>query len=119
MAVKKCLACKTTTSPRGGQKKKWVRKMANEDNNNEIIVLSSQKTKQQGGSESLEEITDQQWGGLIQAVSTCMDVANGHLERIASTAQSNGHKVQWHHLLMEGLVGQQQVLLSKLVEVAG
>ncbi|KAG6326639.1 hypothetical protein ID866_12451, partial [Astraeus odoratus] len=38
-----------------------------------------------------------------------MDVANGHLEQIASAVQSNGHKVQWHHLLMEGLVGQQQV----------
>ncbi|KAG6330910.1 hypothetical protein ID866_8177 [Astraeus odoratus] len=33
-----------------------------------------------------------------------MDVANGHLERIASTAQSNRRKIQWHHL-MEGLVG--------------
>ncbi|KAG6327256.1 hypothetical protein ID866_11834 [Astraeus odoratus] len=48
-----------------------------------------------------------------------MDVANGHLEWIASTAQSNGRKVQQHHLLMEGLVGQQQVLLSKLVERVG
>ncbi|KAG6327349.1 hypothetical protein ID866_11739 [Astraeus odoratus] len=37
-----------------------------------------------------------------------MDVANGHLEWIASVAQSNGCKVQWHHLLMKGLVGQQQ-----------
>ncbi|KAG6326708.1 hypothetical protein ID866_12381 [Astraeus odoratus] len=44
-----------------------------------------------------------------------MDMANGHLDRIACMAQSNSHKVQWHHLLMEGLVGQQQVLLSKLV----
>ncbi|KAG6326482.1 hypothetical protein ID866_12606, partial [Astraeus odoratus] len=33
-----------------------------------------------------------------------MDVANGHLERIASMAQSNGQKMQWHFLLMEGLV---------------
>ncbi|KAG6328457.1 hypothetical protein ID866_10632 [Astraeus odoratus] len=59
------------------------------------------------------------WGELIQAVSSHMDVANGHLEWIASTAQSNSRKVQWHHLLMEGLVGQQQVLLSKLVKMAG
>ncbi|KAG6328420.1 hypothetical protein ID866_10670 [Astraeus odoratus] len=44
-----------------------------------------------------------------------MDVANNHLERIVSVAQSNGWKMQWHHLLMEGLVGQQQMLLSKLV----
>ncbi|KAG6326739.1 hypothetical protein ID866_12351 [Astraeus odoratus] len=48
-----------------------------------------------------------------------MDVANGHLEQIASAVQSNSCKVQRHHLLMEGLVGQQQVLLSKLVEGAG
>ncbi|KAG6328578.1 hypothetical protein ID866_10511 [Astraeus odoratus] len=36
-----------------------------------------------------------------------MDVANGHLEKIVSMAQSNSCKVQWHHLVMEGLVGQQ------------
>ncbi|KAG6331531.1 hypothetical protein ID866_7558 [Astraeus odoratus] len=34
-----------------------------------------------------------------------MDVANGHLDRIASTVQSNGHKMQWHYIFMEGLVG--------------
>ncbi|KAG6330198.1 hypothetical protein ID866_8890 [Astraeus odoratus] len=82
--------------------------MANGNDDDEIVILSSWKTKQQGGSEMLKEITDQQWGKLIQVVSTCMDVANGHLEQIASAAQSNGYKVQWHHLLMEGLVGQQQ-----------
>ncbi|KAG6327300.1 hypothetical protein ID866_11790 [Astraeus odoratus] len=46
-----------------------------------------------------------------------MDVANGHLEKIASMAQSNRQKMQCHYVLMEGLVGQQQVLLSKLVEI--
>ncbi|KAG6327313.1 hypothetical protein ID866_11776 [Astraeus odoratus] len=55
----------------------------------------------------------------MSAVSTHMDVANGHLERIASMAQSNGWKMQCHYLLMEGLVGQQQLLLSKLVEITG
>ncbi|KAG6327139.1 hypothetical protein ID866_11951 [Astraeus odoratus] len=48
-----------------------------------------------------------------------MDVANGHLERIASAVRSNGRKMQWHHLLMEGLVGQQQMLISRLVELLG
>ncbi|KAG6327739.1 hypothetical protein ID866_11349 [Astraeus odoratus] len=48
-----------------------------------------------------------------------MDVANGHLERIASAAQSSSCKMQWHYLLMEGLVGQQQLLLSQLVEIMG
>ncbi|KAG6328414.1 hypothetical protein ID866_10675 [Astraeus odoratus] len=46
-----------------------------------------------------------------------MDVANGHLERIASMSQSNSQKMQQHCLLMEGLVGQQQLLVSKLVEM--
>ncbi|KAG6326689.1 hypothetical protein ID866_12400 [Astraeus odoratus] len=99
--------------------KKWVKKAADDDDDDEIVILSSQKAKWQGGGETLEEITNRRWGKLIQVVSTHMDVANGHLERIASTAQSNSHKVQWHHLLMEGLVGQQQVLLSKLVEGVG
>ncbi|KAG6327033.1 hypothetical protein ID866_12056, partial [Astraeus odoratus] len=112
-------ASRTATSPRGGQKKKRARKMADEDDDDEIVILSGWKTKQQGGGESLEEITDRRWGELIWAVSTCMDVANGHLERIASVAQSSGRKMQRHHLLMEGLVGQQQVLLSKLVKVVG
>ncbi|KAG6326929.1 hypothetical protein ID866_12160 [Astraeus odoratus] len=112
-------ASRTATSPRGGQKKKRVRKTADEDDDDEIVILSGWKTKQQGGGESLKEITDRWWGELIWAVSTRMDVANGHLERIASTAQSSRRKMQWHHLLMEGLVGQQQVLLSKLVEVVG
>ncbi|KAG6329475.1 hypothetical protein ID866_9612 [Astraeus odoratus] len=67
----------------------------------------------------LKEVTDQQWGELIQVVSTCMDMANGHLEKIASVAQSNGWKMQCHYMLMEGLVGQQQVLLLKLVEIVG
>ncbi|KAG6327088.1 hypothetical protein ID866_12001 [Astraeus odoratus] len=109
------------TSPRGGECKKRVKKVADEDEDEDdkIIVLSGWKTKWQGGGEMLEEITDRQWGELIQAVSSHMDVANSHLEKIASAVQSNGHKVQWHHLLMEGLVGQQQVLLSKLVEMAG
>ncbi|KAG6326080.1 hypothetical protein ID866_13008 [Astraeus odoratus] len=48
-----------------------------------------------------------------------MDVANGHLEKLASVAQSNGHKMQRHYMLMEGLVGQQQMLLSRLVEIVG
>ncbi|KAG6326892.1 hypothetical protein ID866_12197 [Astraeus odoratus] len=85
----------------------------------EIVILSSQKTKQQGGGKLLEEITNQQWGELIQAVSTCMDVANSHLEKIVSTSQSNGWKMQQHFLLMEGLVGQQQMLVSKLVKMLG
>ncbi|KAG6328081.1 hypothetical protein ID866_11008 [Astraeus odoratus] len=97
--------------------KKWAKKVADNDNG-EIVILSSWKTKWQGGGKTLEEISNQRWGELIQAVSTCMDVANGHLEWIASTAQSSSCKMQRHHLLMEGLVGQQQVLLSKLVKIA-
>ncbi|KAG6327689.1 hypothetical protein ID866_11400 [Astraeus odoratus] len=58
-----------------------------------------------------------QWGEPIQAVPTHMDVANSHLERIVSTSQSNSWKMQQHHLLMEGLVGQQQLLVLKLVEM--
>ncbi|KAG6328427.1 hypothetical protein ID866_10661 [Astraeus odoratus] len=27
--------------------------------------------------------------------------------------------MQWHHLFMEGLVGQQQLLISRLVELSG
>ncbi|KAG6326282.1 hypothetical protein ID866_12806 [Astraeus odoratus] len=46
-----------------------------------------------------------------------MDVANGHLEWIASAVQSNSWKMQQHFLLMEGLVGQQQLLVSKLVKM--
>ncbi|KAG6329050.1 hypothetical protein ID866_10039 [Astraeus odoratus] len=46
-----------------------------------------------------------------------MDVANSHPEKIASTAQNNGCKMQCHYMLMEGLVGQQQMLLSRLVEI--
>ncbi|KAG6326986.1 hypothetical protein ID866_12103 [Astraeus odoratus] len=103
----------------GGERKKRVKKAANEDDDDEVVILSGWKTKRQGGSESLKEVTDCQWGELIQAVSTCMDMANSHLERIASAAQSNGQKMQQHFLLMEGLVGQQQVLVSKLVEMAG
>ncbi|KAG6327389.1 hypothetical protein ID866_11700 [Astraeus odoratus] len=119
-AVKKRLACgSTATSPRGGQKKKQVRKTADKDDDDEIVILSSWKTKQQGGGESLKDITDRQWGELIWVVSTRMDVANGHLERIASMAQSSGWKMQCHYMLMEGLVGQQQMLLSRLVEVMG
>ncbi|KAG6326959.1 hypothetical protein ID866_12130 [Astraeus odoratus] len=30
-----------------------------------------------------------------------MDVVNGHLERIASAAHSNGCKMQHHYMLME------------------
>ncbi|KAG6326980.1 hypothetical protein ID866_12110 [Astraeus odoratus] len=104
-------------SPQGGECKKWAKKAAGKDNNNKIIVLSGQKTKRQGGGETLKEVTDQQWGELIQAVSTCMDVANSHLEKIVSMSQSNGCKMQWHFLLMEGLVGQQQMLVSKLAEM--
>ncbi|KAG6328025.1 hypothetical protein ID866_11065 [Astraeus odoratus] len=47
-----------------------------------------------------------------------MDIANGHLEKIAGTSQSNGQKMQCHYMLMEGLVGQQQMLLSRLVKIA-
>ncbi|KAG6329057.1 hypothetical protein ID866_10032 [Astraeus odoratus] len=47
-----------------------------------------------------------------------MDVANGHLERIVSAVWSNSCKMQWHHLLMEELVGQQQLLVLKLVKIA-
>ncbi|KAG6325724.1 hypothetical protein ID866_13366 [Astraeus odoratus] len=141
MGVKKCLVCgscakakercewpeiglmvsRATMSPRGGKRKKRAKKAANEDKDkdDETIVLSGQKTKRQGGSEMLKEITDQQWGELIQAVSSRMDVANSHLEKTASAAQSNGHKMQCHYMLMEGLVGQQQLLLSKLVEIMG
>ncbi|KAG6327822.1 hypothetical protein ID866_11267 [Astraeus odoratus] len=106
-------------SPRGGEHKKHVKKVADDDNNDEIIILSGWKTRQQGGGKLFEEITDQQWGELIQAVSSCMDVANGHLEQIASVAQSNSCKMQQHYMLMEGLVGQQQLLLSRLVKIAG
>ncbi|KAG6328410.1 hypothetical protein ID866_10678 [Astraeus odoratus] len=48
-----------------------------------------------------------------------MDMANGHLEKLVSMAQSNGRKMQQHYMLMEGLVGQQQMLLSRLVELLG
>ncbi|KAG6329144.1 hypothetical protein ID866_9945 [Astraeus odoratus] len=102
---------------RGEEWKKQAKKVAGKDNDNEIVILSSWKTKRQGGSKTLKEITDQWWGELIQAVSSCMDIANSHLEQIASALQSNGQKKQWHYMLMEGLVGQQQVLLSKLVEI--
>ncbi|KAG6326258.1 hypothetical protein ID866_12830, partial [Astraeus odoratus] len=91
-------------SPRGRECKKWAKKVVDDDNDDDIVILSGQKTKRQGGGELLEEVTDRWWGELIQVVSTHMDVANGHLERIASMAQSNGQKMQWHFLLMEGLV---------------
>ncbi|KAG6330021.1 hypothetical protein ID866_9067 [Astraeus odoratus] len=106
------------TSPRGRERKKWEKKAA-DDNNNEIIILSGQKTKQQGAGKMLEEISDQWWGELIQAVSTHMDVANNHLEKIVSMAQSNGWKMQCHYMLMKGLVGQQQLLVLKLVKMSG
>ncbi|KAG6328151.1 hypothetical protein ID866_10939 [Astraeus odoratus] len=107
----------TAMSPRDGQKKKQAKKAADDNKDDVIVILSGWKTKQQGGGKLLKEITDQWWGELIQAVSTHMDVANGHLEWIVSTAQSNGWKMQWHFLLMEGLVGQQQLLVLKLVEM--
>ncbi|KAG6329132.1 hypothetical protein ID866_9957 [Astraeus odoratus] len=113
------MASRAAMSPQGGEWKKWVKKVANDDDDDKIVILSGQKTKQQGGSGTLKEITDQQWRELIQVISTCMDVANGHLERIASMAQSNGQKMQHHFLLMEGLVGQQQMLVLKLVEMLG
>ncbi|KAG6329462.1 hypothetical protein ID866_9627 [Astraeus odoratus] len=112
-------ASRAGTSPQGREHRKWAKKAANNDDNDKIVILSSQKTKWQRGGKMLEEISDQRWGELIQAVSTCMDVANGHLEWIASTSQSNGQKMQWHHLLMEGLVGQQQMLILKLVKMSG
>ncbi|KAG6326059.1 hypothetical protein ID866_13030 [Astraeus odoratus] len=102
-----------------GEHKKWAKKVVDKDDKDKVVILSSWKTKRQGGGELLEEVTDHRWGELIQAVSTHMDVANGHLERIASMAQSNGWKMQHHYMLMEGLVGQQQLLLSKLVKIAG
>ncbi|KAG6328434.1 hypothetical protein ID866_10654 [Astraeus odoratus] len=34
-----------------------------------------------------------------------MDMAKSHLEKIAKAFQSNSQKMQWHFLLMEGLVG--------------
>ncbi|KAG6326505.1 hypothetical protein ID866_12584 [Astraeus odoratus] len=111
-------ASRAGMSPRGGERKKRVKKVADEDEDDEVVILSGWKTKRQGGGESLEEITDRRWGELIQAVSSRMDVANGHLEKIASAAQSNRRKMQRHYMLMEGLVGQQQMLLSKLVEMA-
>ncbi|KAG6326490.1 hypothetical protein ID866_12599, partial [Astraeus odoratus] len=110
-------ASRAGTSPRGGERKKRAKKAADGGDNDEIVILSGRKTKRQGGGETPEEITDRQWGELIQAVSSRMDVANGHLEKIASAAQSNGRKMQRHYMLMEGLVGQQQMLLSKLVEM--
>ncbi|KAG6326712.1 hypothetical protein ID866_12377 [Astraeus odoratus] len=100
------MASRAGASPRGGERKKWAKKAADDDNDDEIVILSSRKTKWQGGGETLKEITDRQWGELIQAVSTRMDVANGHLEQIASVVQCNSCKVQQHHLIMEGLVGQ-------------
>ncbi|KAG6329418.1 hypothetical protein ID866_9672 [Astraeus odoratus] len=33
--------------------------------------------------------------------------------------QSNGQKMQWYYMLMEGLVGQQQLLISRLVKMEG
>ncbi|KAG6332098.1 hypothetical protein ID866_6990 [Astraeus odoratus] len=35
------------------------------------------------------------------------------MEKIVSTSQSNGQKIQCHFPLMKGLVGQQQVLFGK------
>ncbi|KAG6326408.1 hypothetical protein ID866_12681, partial [Astraeus odoratus] len=112
------LASRVRTSPQGGEHRKQAKKVADDDDDDKIVILSSQKTKWQGGGEVLKEISDQRWGELIQAISSRMDVANGHLEKIAIVAQSNRQKMQCHYMLMEGLVGQQQVLLSKLVEIA-
>ncbi|KAG6327153.1 hypothetical protein ID866_11936, partial [Astraeus odoratus] len=94
-------------SPQGGERKKRMKKVDGDDDD-EVVILSGQKTKQQGGGKSLKEISNQRWGELIQAVSSCMDIANSHLEKIVSAAQSNGQKMQWHFLLMEGLVLQGQ-----------
>ncbi|KAG6327136.1 hypothetical protein ID866_11953 [Astraeus odoratus] len=94
------LVSRAGTSPQGREHRKWVKKVADNNDDDEIVILSGQKTKWQGGSETLEEIT------------------NSHLEKIVSMAQSNRQKMQCHYMLMEGLVGQQQVLLSKLVEIA-
>ncbi|KAG6326434.1 hypothetical protein ID866_12655, partial [Astraeus odoratus] len=110
-------ASRAGASPRGGERKKQAKKAADGSDDNEIVILSGRKTKRQGGSKTPEEITDRWWGELIQAVSSHMDIANGHLEKIASAAQSNRRKMQCHYMLMEGLVGQQQMLLSKLVEM--
>ncbi|KAG6328197.1 hypothetical protein ID866_10892 [Astraeus odoratus] len=106
-------------SPQGREHKKQVKKVGDNNDDDEIVILSGLKTRQQGAGGTLEEISNQRWGELIQAVSTCMDMANGHLERIASMAQSNERKMQWHFLLMEGLVGQQQLLVSRLVKLSG
>ncbi|KAG6326895.1 hypothetical protein ID866_12195 [Astraeus odoratus] len=120
--VKKHSACGSCTKAK--ERCEWpeiglMAKKVADDDDDEIVILSSWKTKQQGGGETLEEISDQRWGELIQAVFTHMDVANGHLEKLVSVAQSNSHKMQWHYMLMEGLVGQQQMLLSRLVEITG
>ncbi|KAG6329603.1 hypothetical protein ID866_9486 [Astraeus odoratus] len=94
-----------------------AKKVVDDNKDDDIVILSGQKTKWQGGGETLEGISNQQWEELIQAVSSCMDIANSHLEKIASAAQSNGCKMQCHYMLMEGLGGQQQMLLSRLVEI--
>ncbi|KAG6327202.1 hypothetical protein ID866_11887 [Astraeus odoratus] len=103
--VKKHLACGSCVKAkeRCRERKKQAKKAADEDEDDEIIILSGQNIKQQGGGETLEEVTDRWWGELIQAVSSHMDMANGHLERIASMAQSNGWKMRCHYMLMEGL----------------
>ncbi|KAG6326438.1 hypothetical protein ID866_12651, partial [Astraeus odoratus] len=68
-------ASRARMSPMGRECKKQAKKVADDDEDDEIVILSSQKTKRQGG------------------ISSHMDIANGHLEKI------------------------QQVLLSKLVEI--
>ncbi|KAG6327372.1 hypothetical protein ID866_11717 [Astraeus odoratus] len=88
------MASRAGTSPRGREHKKWAKKAADDDDDDNIVILSGWKIKQQGGGKTLKEISDQWWGELIQAVSSHMDAANGHLEKI------------------------QQVLLLKLVEIA-
>ncbi|KAG6327463.1 hypothetical protein ID866_11626 [Astraeus odoratus] len=116
--VKRQLACGSYMKAK--ERCKWpevemmAKKVDDNDDNNEIVILSDRKTKWPGGSKSLKEISDRQWGELIQVVF----IANSHLEKIASAAQSNECKMQWHFTLMEGLVGQQQMLLSRLVKIA-
>ncbi|KAG6327098.1 hypothetical protein ID866_11991 [Astraeus odoratus] len=63
------------------------------------------------------EARKQQWvDSEAQASRSQMNIVS-HLEKIVGTSQSNGQKMQCHYMLMEGLVGQQQMLLSRLVEI--
>ncbi|KAG6328153.1 hypothetical protein ID866_10936 [Astraeus odoratus] len=49
----------------------------------------------------------------------CRRLCVAHDKEIWRAEKSNGRKMQWHFLLMEGLVGQQQLLVSRLVKLSG